>query len=156
ICVATFLLAVAAGTRAEAKKFTLPELIQAAHTNNPSLAANHAATSAVEAQISEAKRNWLPQGDLLSLLAPSPNVTCLGPPDVNGVQHPDTQQCISTTSSEVSLRNISWTKVFTRTEVRLIQPIWDFGKISAGVAAGEAGVQALQEKQASTRAEIDM
>ena len=31
----------------------------------------------MEAQVTEAKMNWLPQGDLLSILAPSPNIQCL-------------------------------------------------------------------------------
>jgi outer membrane protein TolC len=158
--IAILLLAAAtAGTvrAAEAKKLTLDQLIEMARATNPGLQAGVAAENAVQAQISEAKRNWLPQGDLLSLVAPSPNVQCFASTAAMQAGGPtDPQQCLVTNSSEVSLRNVSWDKFFTRTELRLIQPIWDFGKISAGVEAGEAGVQALREKQNGTRADIDM
>src|SRR3954451_11330061 len=115
---------------AQAKKMTLDELLDMARTRNPGIAAAGAATAAVEAQTSEARRNWLPQGDLLSLLAPSPNIHCR-----NLTGDPDPARCVTTTDNEATISNVAWTKVFTRTEVRLIQPIWDFGKISAGVAA---------------------
>ena len=142
----------AGGSRAaEAKKLTLEQLLDAARSANPGLQAAAAATSAVEAQASEARRNWLPSGDVLSIVAPSPNVKCF---DTMG--NPNTDQCVRTQNPEASLSNISWTSVFTRTEVKLIQPVWDFGKISAGVQAGEAGAAALREKQAGTRADIEM
>jgi outer membrane protein TolC len=140
-------IAAAGGIRAaEAKKLSLEQLLDMARSANPGLQAAAAATSAVEAQASEARRNWFPSGDLLSLVAPSPNIRC----------QPNTDMCISTQNGEASLANVSWNKVFTRTEVKLIQPLWDFGKISAGVAAGEAGAAALREKAAGTRAEIEM
>lgn len=140
----------AAPGAAQARKLTLQQLLELAHSN-PSLRAGQAATAAMEAQISEARRNWLPQGDLLSIAAPSPQVHCQ---DEFGNRNTD--RCVTTTNGEASLKDVSWTKVFTRTELRLIQPVYDFGKISAGVAAGEAGAAALREKQAATRAEIDV
>ena len=131
-------LSASAARSALAKKLTLPELLEMAR-GNPGLQASAAATAAMQAQVSEAKLNWLPQGDLLSLLAPSPDIQCIAP---NGERGTDfaRQQCISTSASEASLRTVQWDKVFTRTEVKLIQPLWDFGKISAGVQAAEAGV----------------
>jgi len=139
---------------AHAKKLTLNQLLEMARGGNPGLAAGAAATTAMEAQVSEARRNWLPQGDLLSLLAPSPNIHCIAPSN-DPTANPQ-QECLTTNSKEVSLSNVSWNRVFTRTEVRLVQPVWDFGKISAGVEAGEAGAAAMREKQAGTRAEIEM
>jgi outer membrane protein len=130
---------------AHAKKFTLPELLDLARTASPGMQATAAATNAMEAQVSEAWRNWLPQGDLLSILAPSPQISC----------RPDSQNCTRTTNGEASLEHVSWDKVFTRTEVRLIQPVWDFGKISAGVAAAEAGVGVTRERQAGARADVE-
>ena len=44
---------------------------------NPGLHADAAATEAMRAQVLEAKLNWLPQGTLLSLLAPSPKAGVL-------------------------------------------------------------------------------
>ena len=65
---------VAAPPSAWAKKMTLPQLLEMAR-GNPGLQANAAAIAASEAQVTEAKLNWLPQGDLLSILAPSPNIS---------------------------------------------------------------------------------
>jgi outer membrane protein TolC len=129
---------------------TLPQLLEMAR-GNPGLQAGAAATAAMEAQVIEAKLNWLPQGDLLSLLAPSPNIHCL---NENGVPSP--QACVTTNNGEANLSTISWNRVFTRTEVKLIQPIWDFGKISAGIAAAKAGVEVSRSKEAGARADIEL
>ena len=136
---------------AVAKKMTLPQLLEMAR-DYPGLQASAAATAAMEAQVAEAKANWLPQGDILSLLAPSPNVRCQ-PPRAGA---DDPTPCLTTSSSEASLRTINWSQVFTRTEIKLIQPIWDFGKISAGVAAAKAGVEVSRQREASARADIEM
>ncbi len=143
-----FLLSVAttaAPQSAWAKKLTLPQLLDMAR-GNPGLQANAAAIAASEAQVTEAKMNWLPQGDLLSILAPSPNIRCS-----MGVQN-----CVETTSPEARITDVSWNKVFTRTEVKLIQPIFDFGKISAGIDAAEAGVGVSRQKEAGARADIEL
>jgi len=144
-----FLLSVAtaaAPQSAWAKKLTLPQLLEMAR-GNPGLQANAAAIAASEAQVTEAKLNWLPQGDLLSILAPSPNISCVGG---------DTKNCLQTTSPEARITDVSWNKVFTRTEVKLIQPIFDFGKISAGVEAAEAGVGVSRQKEMGARADIEL
>jgi len=135
----------AAPQSAWAKKLTLPQLLEMAR-GNPGLQANAAAIAASEAQVTEAKLNWLPQGDLLSILAPSPNISC-----ING-----TRNCVETTSPEARITDVSWNKVFTRTEVKLIQPIFDFGKISAGIDAAEAGVGVSRQKEAGARADIEL
>src|SRR4051794_13266846 len=108
---------------AQAKKMTLPELLELARQASPGIQAAAAATSAMEAQVSEARRNWLPQGDLLSLLAPSPNMHCYnsGNPTLGIPPQPDLQNCIQTENGEARLTNVSWARVFTRTEVRLVQ-----------------------------------
>lgn len=157
----TLLLLGGAAGAAQGKKFTLQQLLQMARTANPSVHASAAATSAMEAQVAEAWRNWLPSGDLLSILAPSPTINCYpsaaaaamaGP----GLDTRDVNNCVYTSSPEASLSNVAWNKIFTRTEVKLIQPVWDFGKISAGVEAGKAGAAALRQKEAGTIAEIEM
>src|SRR3954454_23651949 len=140
-----FVATAAAPQSAWAKKLTLPQLLEMAR-GNPGLQANAAAISASEAQVTEAKLNWLPQGDLLSILAPSPNIQCS-----MGVRN-----CVETTSPEARITDVSWNKVFTRTEVKLIQPIFDFGKISAGIDAAEAGVGVSRQKEAGARADIEL
>jgi outer membrane protein TolC len=119
--------------------------MEMARQASPGIQAAAAATSAMEAQVSEARRNWLPTGDLLSLLAPSPNLRCL----------PSEEMCISTQNNEAKLTNVSWNRVFTRTELRLIQPLWDFGKISAGTDAARAGVAVAKERENATRADLE-
>ena len=37
---------------------------------------------------------------------------------------------------------------YSRTDVKLVQPLWDFGKISAGVSAAEAGVTVTTGREA--------
>jgi outer membrane protein TolC len=135
---------------AAAKKYTLEELITMSRAN-PGLQADAAATAAMKAQVLEAKLNWLPQGTLLSLLAPSPKQECF---NIWGVR--SESQCVSTTSPEVNLSTLSWNRVFTHTEVQLIQPVWDFGKISAGIAAAKAGVALSEQKEAGSRADLDL
>jgi outer membrane protein TolC len=137
-----------------ARKFTLPQLLEMAR-GNPGLQASAAATTASEAQVTEAKLNWLPQGDLLSILAPSPNLHCSNP--FAGMAGTSTNEpCLETTSPEARITDVSWNRVFTRTEVKLIQPVYDFGKISAGIAAAEAGVGVSRQKEAGARADLEL
>jgi outer membrane protein TolC len=144
---------------AQAKKLTLPELLDLARNANPGLQAGAAATTAMEAQVSEARRNWLPTGDLLSLLGPSPHIECRSPGMAGAPSEPQDlreQQCVTTTAGEAGIGSISFSQVFTRTELRLIQPIWDFGKIAAGVTAARAGVSVSREREAGARAELEL
>src|SRR5262249_31546773 len=70
-------LVVTLGARAaQAKKYTLPELLELARQASPGMRAAAAVTEQSQAQVHEAWRNWLPQGDLLSILAPSPIIHC--------------------------------------------------------------------------------
>lgn len=154
---ALFFVTLAGAPAAQAKKMTLPELLELARQASPGMQATAAATAAMEAQVSEAWRNWLPQGDLLSILAPSPNLHCYGEglAPITAATPRDAENCVRTGNGEATISNVSWTRVFTRTEVKLIQPVWDFGKISAGVAAARAGVGVAQEKQNAARADVE-
>src|SRR5258708_5766662 len=99
---------------AHAKKMTLPELLELARQASPGMQAAAAATEAMEAQVSEARRNWLPQGDLLSILAPSPNIHCTRyEHDATGklIEVPDVVNCVSTSNGEASLANVKWDRV---------------------------------------------
>jgi outer membrane protein TolC len=138
---------------------TLPELLDLAHQASPGMQAAAAVTEASHAQVAEAWRNWLPQGDLLTILAPSPNIQCQSPAgtDANGnpIYVHDLNNCVHTNATEARLSEVSWSAFFTRTEVKLIQPVWDFGKISAGTAAARAGVGVSEQKQNAARADVD-
>ena len=146
-----------AGSPAAAKKLSLAELLDLAR-GNPGLRASAAATSAMEAQVTEAKMNWLPQGDILSLIAPSPNIGCSPLPNELVPLFPASGPipCLTTTSPEARLSNVSWNRIFTRTELKLIQPLWDFGKISAGVEAAKAGVALSRQREAGARGDLEL
>src|SRR5450755_5119174 len=93
------LLSAVVPASAVARKYTLNELLEIARTQNPGLRAGDAATHAMQAQVSEARRNWLPQGDLTSFVAPVPRVECEGPglmiyPDQD--QSVREQNCVTT------------------------------------------------------------
>jgi HAE1 family hydrophobic/amphiphilic exporter-1 len=153
-------LTVAAPPSAWARKLTLAQLLEMAR-GNPGLQASAAATSASEAQVTEAKLNWLPQGDLLSILSPSPNVHCINPffnptSTTNPAGTSATDPCLETTSPEARLQDVTWNRIFTRTEVKLIQPVFDFGKISAGIRAAEAGVVVSRQREAGALADIEL
>src|SRR4051812_25430556 len=155
------LAALPGAASAQAKKMTLPELIDLARSTNPGLHASAAVTDASRAQVTEAWTNWLPSGSLLSLVAPSPQVHCLAPPGLRpppGVSDTEfaRQNCIQTNATEFTLSNVSFRQVFTRTELGLVQPLWDFGKISAGLAAARAGVDVSREREAGARADVEL
>ncbi len=156
------LTALLGAASAHAKKLTLPELLDLARAMNPGLHASAAVTDASRAQVTEAWTYWLPSGDLLSLLAPSPNVQCSAstlpgrPTDPAAARAFDIANCVQTNANEVSLSNVSFSQVFTRTELHLVQPVWDFGKISAGLAAARAGVDVSREREAGARADVEL
>jgi multidrug efflux system outer membrane protein len=141
---------------AAAKAFTLPELLEMARKSNPGLAAGAQQTAGIEAQLSEARWSKMPSGELLSLLAPAPEILCQ--PDIN--QDPKSfskqfreENCVRTNISEASI-NIKG--VFTRTELHLVQPVYTFGKISAGVMAAESGIAASRSREQGVLAELEL
>src|SRR5450432_3609110 len=94
------LLSAVVPASAVARKYTLNELLEIARTQNPGLRAGDAATHAMQAQVSEAKRNWFPQGDLTSFVAPVPRVQCEnGFNFVNPDQGRREQDCVQTDAS---------------------------------------------------------
>jgi outer membrane protein TolC len=150
--------------RAVARPYTLDELIEMARRGNPGIAAGGAAALAMQSQVSEARRNWLPSGDLLSFVAPVPEIRCAGPNQVP-ILGLDTEgqplresNCVTTAQDPLHNPSIltNLKGAWTRTELRLVQPLFEFGKISAGVSAAEAGVEALRDKQAGTASDVEL
>lgn len=131
--------------------------MQLARRSNPGLAAGTEATAAIEAQLSEARRSWFPTGEVSSLIAPSPEVQCQ--PDENIFPVPPgrdakewrEEHCYRTNISDATVK---FKGVFTRTELRLVQPLFTFGKISAGVEAAKQGVAASKHREAGQRADV--
>jgi outer membrane protein len=151
--------ALALPSAASAKGYKLDELLDLARKGNPGLAAGEKATAGIEAQLLEARRSYYPTGELNSLLAQAPEIRCY---DASGVRDPTGQKCSNTgteaigASSSGFLKAITPAGVFTRTELKLVQPIYTFGKLSAGVAAAESGVKASQERQIGIMADVEL
>ena len=146
---------------ASARPYKLDELLDLARKGNPGLAAGGRATAGIEAQLLEAKRNYYPTGELNSMVSQAPRIRCY---DENNNEND--HNCANTvgagsddavgTGPGSFLKAITPAGVFTRTELKLVQPIYTFGKISAGVAAAESGVKASQERQGGLLADLEL
>jgi len=151
---------------ATAKKYTLDDLLEMARKGNPGLAAGAQATAGIEAQLLEAKRHRYPTGELNSVLAPTTAIRCQE-------WNPDTREWVVNsdksyredhcTRTGFSYDTSSWADavtqirgVFSRTELKLVQPIYTFGKISAGMAAAESGIKASQSRESGLLADLEL
>jgi outer membrane protein TolC len=142
-------------------RLTLPQLLAKAREVYPGIAAGRYSLQAAEAQLSEARRAWIPQGTLDGLAAPAPEIRCGMPSDiiVQGGQHPEDKawreaHCLDTptlpTAQLVGIRGI-----FVRAELNLAWPVYTFGKLSSAIDAAHAGVLAGQGKLAQARATVE-
>jgi outer membrane protein TolC len=141
---------------ASAKPYKLDELLDLARKGNPGLLAGEKATAVVQAQLLEAKRSYYPMGELNSLLTYAPEIRCY-----NAQNERDQQNCVSTgqalgANSAGFLKAITPAGVFTRTELRLIQPLYTFGKLTAGVEAAESGVKASHQRESGMLADLEL
>jgi outer membrane protein TolC len=148
VCASTSLLL--AGS-AQAKAYKLDELLDMARKGNPGLAANAQVTAGVQAQALEAHRSYLPTGDLSSTVAPVPEIRCTATADNDCASTNFSFQPSQTFDALTKLRG-----VFTRTEIRLVQPLYTFGKISAGINAAELGVEASRSKELGLVADVEL
>ncbi len=149
-------LALARPQAAHAKVFTLPDLLELADRTNPGLGAASAATDAIEAQLLEARRSWLPTGELYGLFTASPEIRCqtdLPLPAGTDTKIWRQEHCDRTNVSEATLK---FNGIFARTELKLTQPVYTFGKISAGIEAAEAGVAASKNREGAQRADMEL
>lgn len=152
---------------ASARAYKLDELLDLARKNNPGLAAGEQATAGIRAQLLEAKRSYYPTGELNSIVSQAPKIKCKSPSatDADGrpIRFADSAEdnCVQNESgvgynaSDI-VSAITPYGVFTRTELKLVQPLYTFGKISAGVQAAEWGVKASQSKQFGMVADLDL
>jgi outer membrane protein TolC len=150
------LLALGRPAPALARIYDLPQLLDLARRSNPGVAAGAQQTLQVEAQLLEANRSKMPTGELLSLLAPAPEILCQPDPNMDPKSFSREfreQNCVRTNISEASI-NIKG--VFTRTELHLVQPVYTFGKISAGVMAAQSGIAASRSREQGIAAELEL
>jgi outer membrane protein len=141
---------------ASAKKYTLAELLDLARKGNPGLAVGVQATAGIEAQLLAARRSYYPTGEFSSMVAQAPSIRCY---ESDGKTRNE-DNCVKTDAvgydSSGLLNAITPRGVFTRTEIKLVQPLYTFGKISAGVEAAESGVKASQSKQGGLLADLEL
>lgn len=153
------LAALAVSPSARAEPYRLDQLLELARRNNPGLAAGALQTAKVEGQLSEANRSWMPTGELLSVLAPAPDIQCQPWPVLfPGQISPDPEQyCIHTNLSDVNTASTkTFRGVFSRSELKLVQPLFTFGKISAGKQAARRGLAASKDREAGLRADVEL
>jgi outer membrane protein len=168
------LVALCLPTAAVARSYKLDEILDLARKGNPGLAAGEQATAGIEAQLLEARRSYYPTGELNSLLSQAPRITCKGqqgstvdrtdPNTLQFIPAPQAEQnCVQTQAlgTDASgfsgfIRGITPAGIFTRTELKLVQPIYTFGKLTAGVAAAESGVKASQSRQFGLVADLEL
>ncbi len=154
-------LALCLPTMASARPYKLDELLDLARKGNPGLVAGEKATAVVQAQLLEAKRSYYPMGELNSMVSQAPRIRCY-----NAAGQEDTYNCQNTTgapdkaavgtSPSSFFDAITPAGVFTRTELKLIQPVYTFGKLTAGVAAAESGVKASQQREGGLLADLEL
>jgi outer membrane protein len=153
----TLLILLSLPTVASAKPYKLDEILDLARKGNPGLAAGELATASIEAQLLEAKRTYLPSGELNSMVSQAPEIRCY---DADGNRNE--LNCQNTGKEAIGtgpsgfVNAITPRGVFTRTELKLIQPVYTFGKISAGVHAAESGVKASQQRQVGLLADLEL
>jgi outer membrane protein TolC len=148
LCASTTLFGAGA---VQAKAYKLDELLDMARSGNPGLAANAKVTAGVEAQALEAHRSYLPTGEFSSTLAPVPEIKCVASGDNDCAR---TSMSFVPSSAFDSFSNLRG--VFTRTEIRVVQPLYTFGKISAGVNAADLGLEASRSKQSGQVADVEL
>jgi outer membrane protein TolC len=140
---------------AAAKRYNLGEILDMARKGNPGLAAGAQATAGIQAQLLAAKRSWMPTGELSSLVAQAPRIRCF---DETGARNE--ANCVRTDAvgydTSGFLNAITPRGVFTRTEIKVVQPLYTFGKISAGVEAAESGVKAAHNKEGGLLADVEL
>lgn len=145
-----------------AKPYHLDELLDMARRGNPGVAAAAQATVGVRAQLEEAERMKWPSGELTSLLAPMTEIRCsTGDSTLDATVSQDFRlnHCASTSFAFHgdqlfdAFTNIQG--IFTRTELKLVQPLYTFGKISAGVTAAKEGVEASRGREAGAVADVE-
>ena len=151
LCASTSLLSAGA---AQAKAYKLDELLDMARKGNPGLAANAQVTAGVEAQALEAHRSYWPTGDLLVDCGAGSEIRCGQTTDL-------TTDCATTNfsfqpSADLRRHHQICAAYSRAPRSRCVQPIYTFGKISAGINAADLGVEASRSKESGQVADVEL
>jgi hypothetical protein len=139
ICLA-LLVACGAPTPAEARRYTLAELLEKVGNEYLGVVAARHAQDASQAQLEQAGRLWAPTGEITFGLTGSPDIKCQ---DALGQVDPDKavrqRNCVATTSTDLRtnagiLQILPVNGVALNLSARLVQPLYTSGKIESARA----------------------
>ena len=143
----TLLLLVAHSAAAAPTKLTLTELRQRARQYSKAVATARAGLDVRQAQKGEALALWAPVGEITYLFTATPAIQCRGP---GGNADPTIrkQECVDTvdpnTGQSVNGLGSGLHGVGMEGELKLIQPVYTFGKIEAAIEASHRGIDAAR------------
>jgi outer membrane protein TolC len=137
----TFLCAIfsfSASAAATPKRLTLNEAVARARAN-PLVRAATEQRRAAEARLSEARGARFPRAEIVSFIAPSPDIRCLN------------ADCTRTDPSDPKLAADG---LFAGVRVGLVQPLFTFGKIDAAIDAAGGAARASDALAAGVVADL--
>ncbi|HEX2569917.1 MAG TPA: TolC family protein [Polyangia bacterium] len=166
--VLALLVLLATSAAADPPKRTLEELIALSHSRAAAVAVADAQLDVYKSQRTEARRLWAPFAEFNYYLTGAPSVQCVAPdPNVYvlrpGVDVTDPAirraNCIRTvapTGSSITFFSFNLAGVGMQGELRLVQPLYTFGKIEYAKSAAEHGVRAGQAGIDSARRDAEL
>src|SRR5579859_5007228 len=136
---------------ANATKYTLEQLLARVRSDYPGVSAARANIDVADAQLSQARRLWWPQGQITFGFTLAPSIHCVDP---SGVA--DVVNCTNTDKNSSSITNFSlsdFTNPALKLDLTLVQPLYTFGKIEAAIKAAHAGEDAAKAQLAAAEAD---
>ncbi len=145
-------------------RLSLPELWELAERRNPGLVAGREAVRSARFTRDEQKWLRLPSGEFTGYLSWSPKVSCRKyAPDssVGALFGGGPGQCLETDGAlnlqNDDLRNyLPIYGALVRLDLRIVQPLYTFGKLDAALKLGEVGVQLTQAAADGARADLQV
>jgi multidrug efflux system outer membrane protein len=142
-----------------ANKYTLEQLLARVKSDYPGVTAARVNMEVADAQLSQARRLWWPQGQLTFGFTLVPPVHCttgnLTPQGLSpGASALD--NCINTNTNPADVSNISASQLTNpafKLDINLIQPIYTSGKIESAIKAAHAGQDAAAAQAQAAEAD---
>lgn len=152
------------GQKTGRSRLTLPELWELAERRNPAITAGHESVRSARFTRDEQKWLRLPSGEFTGYLSWSPKVNCkryeAGTP-LGSLFTGGPGQCLETEGAlnlqNDDLRNyLPIYGALLRLDLRIVQPLYTFGKLDAALKLGEVGVTLAQAQADGARADLQV